>query len=173
MLGDERYWTKVVGLAAFQRRSIRGAVRFVSYDSTICGPLSQLIESDRVVSQACFLIVDDDELVCCVLQRTVARYVPHAAVHTAASVAEARLLLSQTPLPQIVITDYHLADGSGLDVLQAAGIRDQEPRVVVISADPQWKDTVLAAGAVAFLAKPFRINDILNLLRTNPSLALS
>ncbi|MDP9311406.1 MAG: response regulator [Chloroflexota bacterium] len=112
-----------------------------------------------------FLIVDDDAIIRLVIRRTLARHDPHALVFSAGSVAEARQQLTHTT-PHIVITDYHLTDGTGLDVLAAAQALAPMPASVVISGDTARKAAVLAAGAVAFLAKPFGPNDLLDLLGT-------
>ena len=110
-----------------------------------------------------FLIVDDDASIRLVLRRTIARYAPHAVVVAAATVAEARQQFQQAP-PGIVITDYHLKDGTGLQVLAAAQTCQSRPKVIVISGDSARDTAVLAAGAVAFLAKPFTPTDLVDLL---------
>ena len=117
------------------------------------------------MSAPSFLIVDDDAIIRLVIRRTLARHDPLALVFIAGSVAEARQQLAHTS-PHILITDYHLTDGTGLDVLAAARVHTPMPTSVVISGDTARKAAVLAAGAVAFLAKPFGPSDLLDLLGT-------
>ena len=118
------------------------------------------------MSAPTFLIVDDDAVIRLVIRRTLARHDPLALVLVAESVAEARQQLAHAT-PHILITDYHLTDGTGLDVLAAARAQTPMPASVVISGDTARKATVLAAGAVAFLAKPFAPSDLLDLLGTH------
>ena len=59
--------------------------------------------------------------------------------------------------PHLVISDERLPDGSGLDVVRAArGVLDPPP-VIVVTGYPseQSRRAALAAGAGAFLSKPF------------------
>jgi two-component system response regulator RegA len=101
-----------------------------------------------------FLIVDDDALLRVLLQHIITTAYPYAPVHSAASVADALKDL-HTVTPTIVLTDYHLLDGTGLDVLRAVRMARPTVPVVVISGDVSIADTVLQAGANAFLSKPF------------------
>ena len=106
-----------------------------------------------------FLIVDDDAVLRLVLQRIITVACPYAPVYSAASVADAIQDL-HTVVPTIVLTDYHLLDGTGLDVLRAVRTVTPTVPVVVISSDLSIADTVLKAGADAFLSKPFDPADI-------------
>ncbi len=117
------------------------------------------------MSTPSFLVVDDDVIIRLVMRRTLACHDPHAVVVSAANIREARQHLAHTT-PHIVLTDYHLPDGTGLDVLAATLGQTPQPAVVVISGDTTRKNAVLAAGAVAFLAKPFTPSDLLDRLRT-------
>ena len=116
------------------------------------------------MSTPTFLIVDDDAMIRLLLRRTLARYDPHAVVVAAATVAAAQQHLWEAP-PDSVITDYHLTDGTGLEILAAAQRCAAPPQVIVISGDIARAEAVLAAGARAFLAKPFTPTDLLDLLR--------
>lgn len=117
------------------------------------------------MSQRTFLIVVDDAIIRLVIQWTIMRHDSHAVVVSAAHVVEAG---SQqlSAAPQTMIADYHLQDGTGLDVLVAAQRCALPSRTVVISGDSAREPAVLAAGAVACLAKPFAPQDLLDLLRT-------
>lgn len=59
--------------------------------------------------------------------------------------------------PLLVITDLRLPDGTGLDVVRAARTAADPPPVIVVTAypSPEAQRQVAAAGAQAYLAKPF------------------
>jgi len=71
-------------------------------------------------------------------------------------------------VPDVVILDVRLPDGSGLDLLRelpapgAAG----RPFVIVMSASvlPADRDAARRSGSDAFLAKPFLPGDLIDLL---------
>lgn len=79
----------------------------------------------------------------------------------------------------ITITDLHLPDMSGLDVLSAVCQRNPKSLVIVITAHGSPEVTLEArrCGAVDVLTKPFLPSDILRLITTalsgarSPSLA--
>lgn len=77
------------------------------------------------------------------------------AVDTAGSVAEAREALA-ADVPDVLLTDYNMEDGNGLDVLKDARTRDAELGVVVITAYGTVPMAVEAMreGAVDVLLKP-------------------
>lgn len=106
-----------------------------------------------------FLIVDDDALLRVLLQHIITAACPYAPIYSAASVAEAIKDLD-TVAPTIVLTDYHLLDGTGLDVLHAVRTATPTVPVVVISSDVSIANTILKAGANAFLSKPFDATNI-------------
>ncbi len=60
----------------------------------------------------------------------------------------------------LVIADLRLPDGDGLDIVRAARALPAPPPVLVATgrASPTTRDVALAAGAAAFLAKPFSTN---------------
>jgi two-component system, NtrC family, response regulator PilR len=59
--------------------------------------------------------------------------------------------------PQLLITDLKLPDGDGLDVVRAVRARPAPPAVIVVTGygNGASQDAALAAGATAFLTKPF------------------
>jgi len=69
-------------------------------------------------------------------------------------------------VPQAILLDLGLPDGSGLDVLKAARERSEVP-IVVISARGDERDQVLAldSGANDYVTKPFREAELLARLR--------
>lgn len=122
------------------------------------------------MAQPTFLIVDDDAVLRLVLRRTLTCYDPHAIIFSAASVAEARQHLTHTS-PHIIITDYHFTDGTALDVLATLQAHTPVPTAVVISVDISCTAAALAAGAAAFLPKPFTPTNLIELLQTFPQIA--
>jgi CheY-like chemotaxis protein len=96
--------------------------------------------------------------------------------HILASRPEVRLIpvmqgrlgldLAREHRPHLILLDLHLPDVMGDEVLQQLKA-DPETRqipVVIISADSMPRGSLGAIGARAYLAKPFDVNDLHNLL---------
>jgi DNA-binding NtrC family response regulator len=109
------------------------------------------------------LIVDDTPMTRHTLVRLLARTRPDTATALAADVADAYQLLGGGHITGVV-TDYHLPDGTGLDVLHAVRRQDPHMPVIVMSGDTSVETAVLKAGANAFVAKPFDLTALANLL---------
>ena len=64
--------------------------------------------------------------------------------------------------PDVMTLDLSLAQGDGLSVLKAIRQLDANAKVVVISGNSQQKvlEMIQAAGAAGFLAKPFKIDEL-------------
>jgi len=63
--------------------------------------------------------------------------------------------------PDVIVMDYHLADGHGVDVvkdIRAHSTLSQTP--IIIASGMDVSDEVLAAGANEFLTKPFEPDDL-------------
>jgi len=77
---------------------------------------------------------------------------------------DAGLLAVQAEALRLVITDLRLPDGDGLDIVRAA--RAVTPPLPVLVAtvlgSPVVRDACLAAGASAFLTKPFSVVTLVN-----------
>ena len=70
------------------------------------------------------------------------------------------LMIARASRPDLVITDLVLLDGSGMEVtvrLSRAGI----PVMVTGRADAETEISVLRMGAVAYLARPFELPEVL------------
>jgi signal transduction histidine kinase/CheY-like chemotaxis protein len=80
------------------------------------------------------------------------------------------LEIARSVLPDLVITDIHLPDGKGFDVLRA--LRDDRRTaripVVALTADAMStnRNNMALAGFDHILTKPFEIQDLLNIVRT-------
>jgi DNA-binding response OmpR family regulator len=83
----------------------------------------------------------------------------------AATRADGMQFLERLP-PRLVILDLRLPDGDGLDVIRAAGRLAAAPAVIAITAfaSRAARQSALDAGARAFLAKPFAIDEFSNLV---------
>jgi len=97
------------------------------------------------------LIVDDDPEIASVLTELVER--EGFAVTSAASLAQAREEIA-AQVPDIVLVDIHLPDGSGLDLLE--GLGPAAPEVVLITGQASVETAVdaLRRGAADYLTKP-------------------
>ena len=84
------------------------------------------------------------------------------AVALARSAAEARAQLAER-LPDLVILDLMLPDGSGLAVLESLRARGANVPVLILSAKggPSEKVAGLRSGADDYLAKPFDLDELL------------
>ena len=99
------------------------------------------------------LIVDDDAPLLTRLARAMERR--GFVVATAASVAEAHAALGRHA-PAYAVIDLRLADGSGLEVVNALREKRPEARVVMLTGYGNFATAVAAvkAGAVDYLPKP-------------------
>lgn len=105
------------------------------------------------------LVVEDEESV----RRTVVRNLEQRGyrVGEARTVAWA-LDLCRTELPDVIVLDINLPDGTGWDVLRglaSAGVR--QPPVVAISAVPPARTRLAEFAPIRFLPKPFLIDALL------------
>lgn len=81
----------------------------------------------------------------------------------------AGLLAVEREAPRLVISDLHLPDGDGLDIVRAARSRMPPALAIVVSAltaEPARR-AALAAGASAFLPKPFEAAALLDLIHSH------
>jgi DNA-binding NtrC family response regulator len=110
------------------------------------------------------LIVDGNPHMTAMLQRFLSRQQVDA--RTVLSPAEAQAVLTQQPF-QVVLTDYFAPSGDGLALLRS--IRQTVPgtRGILMAAfgAPELRHAALAAGAYACLAKPFRLQDLWDIVQ--------
>lgn len=111
------------------------------------------------------MVVDDHEVV----RRGVAEVIDRAdglrVVAEAGSVAEAKRRLPLV-VPQVIVVDLQLPDGTGIDVIEA--IRDDpgcSAMVLTSFEDPDALHAAAQAGAKAFLLKTVRGDDIVEAIR--------
>lgn len=65
----------------------------------------------------------------------------------------------------VIVTDYRIPDMYGTDVAKHMRMRFPFSIIIGVSSDDKRKD-FLAAGANAFLLKPFSIGDLVSLMKT-------
>lgn len=110
------------------------------------------------------LVVDDDVSVC----RALDRLFRSAGLDVETFASAGALLSYERPArPACVVTDLHLPDLHGLDLLHV--IRQQDPHLPVIvitgSAEKGVGSRALEWGATAFLSKPFDEEQLLDEVR--------
>ncbi len=72
----------------------------------------------------------------------------------------------RTSMPDVLIIDYRLPDGNGIDWVCAQRERLGDfPPTIMISAKDTMKEEALNSGIDHFLAKPFAIEDLLAKVR--------
>ncbi len=110
-----------------------------------------------------FLIIDDE--------RNFREFLAEALevegyVVTQAATARAGLALSRQELPQIVLLDQNLPDGSGLDLIHDLRDLPSNPVIIMITAYAGYDNAVRAvkAGAFHYLNKPFGFPDLLDVV---------
>ena len=102
------------------------------------------------------LIIDDDESLCILLKTYLQKIF---AVHIEHSLAEANEYLL-THECSILFLDNSLPDGKGLEFISTIRNRNEDTKIVLMTGDASTtiKDRALQAGAVRFMAKPFRLS---------------
>jgi len=103
------------------------------------------------------LIVEDDPSINAMLDEALKR--AGYSTMRAYSGTEARLLLSEAPLPDLILLDLMLPGASGDEVLKTA--RGIPVIIVSARADVNEKISLLRAGAVDYITKPFNVNELL------------
>ena len=85
---------------------------------------------------------------------------------TQAATARAGLALARQELPQIVLLDQNLPDGSGLDLIHDLRGLPSNPVIIMITAYAGYDSAVRAvkAGAFHYLNKPFGFPDLLDVV---------
>ena len=113
----------------------------------------------------CILVVDDEADLVATYARLLARQ--GYRVLSAGTRREGLTLVEQEPLA-LVIADFRLSDGNGLDVVRAAAALPKRTPAIVITGFSSDAARVAAfeAGASAYFAKPFSASRLLETVRT-------
>lgn len=114
------------------------------------------------------LVVDDEADFLATYERLLRRQ-GHEVITATSRAAGLAALASERP--HLVISDLRLPDGDGLDVVRAARGALDPPAVIVVTGYPsdEIRRAALAAGATAFLAKPFAAAVLLAAIQTGLS----
>ena len=155
-----------------QARALRAAGAFgclrrpldsTAVRSTVRAALGMGAEAVR--RRARILVVDDDPLFNRSLRRELERR--GVEVLTAEKGVDALLLMGSVK-PDLVLLDLQLPDIDGLEVTKRLRARPETAEVALVAmsgrTDEKMRRKLLAAGAVAFLQKPFSPEEVLNLL---------
>lgn len=67
--------------------------------------------------------------------------------------------------PDIIIMDHRMPIISGLDAMKEILRFDKSRKIIFASADESVKEEAISMGAVAFLSKPFNIQELYNLIK--------
>jgi two-component system KDP operon response regulator KdpE len=120
------------------------------------------------------LLVEDNDLNR-VLVRTVLARSDHPVAQDITLVEATDLASARTELAtasfDVLLLDMHLPDGHGLALAKELTAHHDRPRPVIValtaSVLPEQQDTVLAAGCDAFLGKPYRPHQLIDILATH------
>lgn len=129
----------------------------MSSDHPQAGPGTGGIAEDRILRS--LLIVDDDEAFRLRLARAMEKR--GFDVRVAEGVVDAIQLAQRDP-PAYAVVDLKLADGSGLDIVEALRQVRSDMRIVMLTGFGNIATAVAAvkAGAVDYLAKPAEPDDV-------------
>ena len=120
-------------------------------------------------TQPRILVVEDESMNRALLRATLARApepLRSAELLEADTIARARGHVRNGGV-DVVLLDIRLPDGSGLDLArELVAMNGGRPRVVILSASvmPEERATALAAGCDAFLPKPYRPSELVDLV---------
>jgi DNA-binding response OmpR family regulator len=109
------------------------------------------------------LVVDDEHDLAATCQRVLSRRGWNVVLAASREAAMARL--GRLPRPELAIVDRQLPDGDGVDVLRAATASGIPVIVVTGYATSVTRRLTLEEGAAGFLAKPFSVHELLELVR--------
>ena len=119
--------------------------------------------TSRSKTKPCVLIVDDEPALLEMVGDIVGKSID-CRLLVAKDIAEAEGLMRSEDTIELLITDVHLPDGDGMDLLPA--LRNAQPSAgaVIITGDRSVTGAVqaLRAGAMDFLAKPFSAKDLID-----------
>jgi two-component system response regulator RegA len=123
---------------------------------------SALIGNDRTL-----LLVDDDKPF---LQRLARAMESRGFEVATADSVEAGLALVKSAPPAYVVVDMRLADGNGLDIIEAIRARRDDTRAIVLTGYGNIATAVTAVqlGAIDYLSKPADADDVFAALTRQP-----
>jgi CheY-like chemotaxis protein len=105
------------------------------------------------------LLVDDHADVRAVLTHLLTRLYPTARIVQAVNGADALKVIAEQP-PDLIITDCQMPIMDGLELMRLLRAQGATMPTLAISSEPRLSDSVLEAGADAFLLKPFQLGQL-------------
>ena len=69
-----------------------------------------------------------------------------------------------TQKPEVIIMDYRMPVMNGIDAMNEILKIDGDTKIIFASADTTMKEKSLSLGAFGFLSKPFKIEELINLI---------
>jgi DNA-binding NarL/FixJ family response regulator len=105
------------------------------------------------------LIVEDDPITRAHLASAIERQEGLALAAAVGSLEAARQQLS-TACPNVLLVDLGLPDGSGIDLIREATLRNMECLVITVFGDERHVVAALEAGAAGYLLKDSALEDI-------------
>lgn len=118
------------------------------------------------MSRKQILVVDDHPLFAAAVSDILRELDPDAGVHTVASLAAARVFLSDRGMPALVFLDLNLPDSPASQSLREYSTLFEGAQVVVFSGmdDDLRVRQALAGGAIGFISKALRPAEIMRAL---------
>lgn len=107
------------------------------------------------MSQHTILIVDDEPNQRMILEQALHMFDADWTIIAAKSASEALEIIDRQ-LPDLIITDYHMPDMTGLELIEQIQARHLSIHVIVMTAygSPDVQDAAEALGVTHFLTKP-------------------
>jgi CheY-like chemotaxis protein len=72
---------------------------------------------------------------------------------------------NQLEKPKVIIMDHRMPVMNGFDAMNEILQMNGETKIIFASADTTMRDISISMGATAFLSKPFRIEELINLIK--------
>ena len=122
------------------------------------------------MENARIVVVDDQPFIVDILSQILTRE-----GYSVASASDGRegLTLIQKVQPDLVLIDWSLPGLGGIDVIKQLRAAGNKIRIITITANTSARSMALHSGSDAFLTKPFRLKEIVCLVKTWSSQSLS
>jgi CheY-like chemotaxis protein len=109
------------------------------------------------------IIADDDSAIRSLIARVVARMYDPVATSTVSDGLDA-LLLYQRNGADLVITNHEMPILSGLSLIERLRLLSATLPIIMVSANPAIEQKARAVGVTRFLLKPFRVEELAQVL---------
>lgn len=123
------------------------------------------ITGEYLIIENVKIIVVDDDILLRKLTVTALSYCVNREVVSFSGGRQAWEFIKTTGDADIVISEAEMPDMSGFDLMAKVRERDPETIFIIMSGAAEHEDRSRKEGASAFLAKPFEINDLFNIVQ--------